>query len=207
MRQHPCSVQRELCSVVWRSASNTRPTPMALRRSDVTYTGVRNVFWKGMKYSVIGLFCTKHDYNGLETPETISAWVKCAPDIGAGGLWIISLINKRNISCWASIWNDHLSSNSIPIHHNPYIGKTTSSYFSHWVRSCSVKDKERAEIRQHHRPQPLLCPLYLDAHFWNHESLATFVTNLPFHCFIWLMSVHCRINAFESWILNLVKIT
>ena len=23
-----------------------------------------------------------------------------------------------------------------------------------------------------------------------------------FHCFIWLMSVHCRINAFESWILN-----
>ena len=24
-----------------------------------------------------------------------------------------------------------------------------------------------------------------------------------FRCFIWLMSVHCRINAFESWILNL----
>ena len=44
VRQTPWSTQWEMCSNVARSASNTSPTPMALRRSEVVYTGVRKVF-------------------------------------------------------------------------------------------------------------------------------------------------------------------
>lgn len=35
-----------MCLVVYRSASKTRPKPMALRRMEVVYTGVRSVFCK-----------------------------------------------------------------------------------------------------------------------------------------------------------------
>jgi len=46
-RHTPCSTQWEMCLVVNRSASNTRPTPMAFLRMDVVYTGVRSVFCWG----------------------------------------------------------------------------------------------------------------------------------------------------------------
>ena len=44
-KQTPCNTQCDMCSSVVRSASNTRPTPIALRRVDVVYTGVQYVFY------------------------------------------------------------------------------------------------------------------------------------------------------------------
>lgn len=44
VRHTPWRTQWEMCLVVYRSASKTRPKPMALRRMEVVYTGVRSVF-------------------------------------------------------------------------------------------------------------------------------------------------------------------
>lgn len=44
IKETPCKIQCETCSDVARFASNTRPTPIALRRLDVVYTGVFRVF-------------------------------------------------------------------------------------------------------------------------------------------------------------------
>lgn len=51
----PWSTQWEGWTVVARSASKMRPTPMAFRRAWVTYTGVRNVFVSFNLLSSIGI--------------------------------------------------------------------------------------------------------------------------------------------------------
>lgn len=57
MRQTPCNTQWLMCSVVARSASNTRPTPIAFLLWDVTYTGVRNVFWNYINLHMLLALC------------------------------------------------------------------------------------------------------------------------------------------------------
>ena len=49
IKHTPCRTQCETCSVVAKSDSNTKPTPIWLRRSEVVYTGVLNVFWECVK--------------------------------------------------------------------------------------------------------------------------------------------------------------
>lgn len=44
IKQTPCNTQCDMCSLVARFASNTKPTPIAFLRFDVVYTGVLKVF-------------------------------------------------------------------------------------------------------------------------------------------------------------------
>lgn len=54
----PCSTQWLGCMSVARSASITSPTPMALRRACVTYTGARNVPASLSRLASTGMICT-----------------------------------------------------------------------------------------------------------------------------------------------------
>lgn len=69
MRHTPCKTQWLRCSVVARSASNTRPTPMAFLLSEVTYTGVLKVFWSLRRWASMGM-----------TFMTGRSWINCLGD-------------------------------------------------------------------------------------------------------------------------------
>ncbi len=56
-KAQPCSTQCDGCMLVVRSALNTKPTPMALPRACVTYTGVSNVFANLSFDASMGMTC------------------------------------------------------------------------------------------------------------------------------------------------------
>ena len=68
-----------MCSCVAKSASKTRPTPIALRRSDVTYTGVLKVFCKAKDMLIkqrTNQSCNKYWCLATKFPENSKTWQK-----------------------------------------------------------------------------------------------------------------------------------
>jgi len=58
-QQTPCRIQCETCLFVLRSASNTKPTPIAFLRAYVTYTGVLIVPLNLSLLASTGTICTR----------------------------------------------------------------------------------------------------------------------------------------------------
>ena len=115
MRQTPCSTHRLLCSFVCRSASNTKPTPMAFLRCEVTYTGVLNVFWNLRQHtSVITNLTQSFFFNCYAQDETITLICKKKLRLKNGHYWhnyqwyqLLFFSDKKTISASWKI-NHHL---------------------------------------------------------------------------------------------------